>query len=110
MGIVLCKGRSVYFFIMLCGIRQVSGILGDSGVEFGKESGTRCCQGMLQTFGLFCSPKVICLLIIVPFFLHQPCEIWALGLHASSQSDEGFFFSLLYGPVTYYACDYICFL
>lgn len=91
---------------------QVSGIPGDSGVEFGKESGTRCCQGTLQTFGLFCSPKVICLLIIVPFFLHQPCEIWALGLHASSQSDEVFFFSfsLLYGPVTYYGCDYICFL
>lgn len=75
---------------------QVSGIPGDSGVEFGKESGTRCCQGTLQTFGLFCSPKVICLLIIVPFFLHQPCEIWALGLHASSQSDEVFFFLFHY--------------
>lgn len=69
---------------------QVSGIQGDSRLEFGKESGSRCCQGILQTSGLFSSPKVICLLIIVPFFLYQPCEIWALGLHANSQSYKVF--------------------
>lgn len=55
---------------------QVSGIQGDSRLEFGKENGTICCSGILQTSGLFCSPKVICLLMTVPFFLHQACEIF----------------------------------
>lgn len=55
---------------------QVSGIQDDSRLEFGKENGTICCLGILQTSGLFCSPKVICLLMTVPFFLNQACEIF----------------------------------
>lgn len=108
LGKVLCKfkGRNVYFFHYA--VRwQVSGIHSDSELEFGQESGTRCCQGILQMSGLFCSPKVICLLIIAPFFLNQPCEICALRLHASSQSYL-LLLLLLCGPwcaVTYYRCD-----
>lgn len=89
-GFVQIQGKKCIFFHYA--LRwQVSGVQGDSRLEFEKESGTRCCQGI--TPGLFCSLKVICLLIIVLFILHQPCESWALGLHASFTIRYVFFFS-----------------